>query len=97
MEAGSCLEGLAIVRQPDATLADDGVERLKVGNVFVDDRLVDELPKALGGLEFGSVGRKEQKPDSVGNLQIAFAMPMSAAQPTSSAEARFLALRFRSS
>ena len=59
METGSSLEGLSIVGQAGATLRDNGVERIEIGNVFVDDRFIDDLPKMLGGLKFGSVGRKE--------------------------------------
>ena len=55
MEAGSAFEGLALIRQSDTTLGNDGFERFEIGDVFVDDRLVEELPKRLGGLKFRRV------------------------------------------
>lgn len=43
--------------------------------MFVDDRLVEDLPEMLGGLKFGSIGWQEEKADSVRNLQIAQPTP----------------------
>ena len=56
MEAGPAFEGLAIIRQLDAAVGDDGFERFEIGDVFVDDRFVENLPKMLGGPKFGGVG-----------------------------------------
>ena len=55
MEAGPAFEGFALIRQSDTTLGNDGFERFEIGDVFVDDRLVEELPKRLGGLKFRRV------------------------------------------
>jgi len=72
MEAGSPFEDLAFIRQLDAALAKDGFERFEVGDVFVDDRLVEDFPKVFGGLKFRRVRGQKEKPDSVRNLQSLF-------------------------
>ena len=60
METGSPFEGLALVCQLGTSVGDDGLERFEIGDVFVDDRLVEELPKRLGGLKFRRArGQKE--------------------------------------
>ena len=48
MEAGPAFEGLAIIRQLDAAVGNDGFERFEIGDVFVADRFVEDLPKMLG-------------------------------------------------
>jgi hypothetical protein len=58
-----------------AALGNDGLEGFEVRYVFVDDGLVDGLPKVLCGLKLGGVGRKEDQPDSLGDRQVAFAVP----------------------
>ena len=74
-ETRSSLQGLSIVCEIIASLGNDGLEGFKVWDVFVDDGLVDGLPKVFCGLKLGGVGRKEDQPDSLGNRQVAFAMP----------------------
>ena len=61
MEAGSALQGLAVVGELCASLGDDGLERFDVGEVLVDDGFVHDLPEVLGGLKLGGVGRKEEQ------------------------------------
>jgi hypothetical protein len=56
-------------------LRDDSLEGFEVGDVFVDDWFVDDLPKMLSGLKLGGVGRKKYEPNSVGKLQVALAVP----------------------
>src|ERR1700688_814070 len=46
----------------------DGLE------VSVGERLVDECPKMLGGLQFGAVGTLENEPDPFGHDQIFWAV-----------------------
>ena len=58
-----------------AAIGDDGLEGFEVGDVFVDDGFVDDLPEMFGGLKLGGVGRKEQQSDSVGDHEVALAMP----------------------
>jgi len=75
MEAGSAFQGLAIVRELGASMRDDGLERFEVGDVFVDDGLVDGLPKMLCRLEFGRVWREKEQSDSFGNREVALGVP----------------------
>jgi hypothetical protein len=44
VESGSTFDGVALLGEGGASLADDIVEFLDGGDVFVDDRLVDERP-----------------------------------------------------
>jgi len=53
-----------LLGQSDALLRDDRVEVIESGDMFVNDRFVDERPKRLGWLQFGTVGRKEDKTSS---------------------------------
>ena len=55
METGSPFEGLALVCQMGTSVGDDGLERFEIGDVFVDDRLVEDFPKMFGGLKFRRV------------------------------------------
>jgi len=56
VEAGSAFEGLTIAGERGASLRNDELERFEVGDMLVDDGLVDGLPEVLCGLEFGGVG-----------------------------------------
>ena len=68
MESGSAFEGLALIRQLDAAVGNDAFEHFEIGDVFVDDRLVEDFPEMLGGLKFGRIGGQEEKTNSVRNL-----------------------------
>ena len=46
-------DGLGVISEFGATGADDRVEGVDVGDVLVDDRLVDESPQAFGELDPG--------------------------------------------
>ena len=68
VEAGAPFDDLAVSGQLSAAVGNDGVESFDVGDMGVDDRLVDDLPEMLGGLDFWRVARQEEKPYSVWNL-----------------------------
>ena len=52
MEAGSAFDGVAVIREGGAPLADDFVEVFDCSDVLVDDGLVDERPRCFGWLRF---------------------------------------------
>ena len=75
MEAGSPFEGLALIRQLDTSVGNDGLERFEIGDVFVDDRLVEDFPKMFRGLKFRRVRGQKEEADSVRNLQVCLPVP----------------------
>lgn len=75
MEASAPFDGLALAGQLDAALRDYGVEGVEVGDVLIDNRLIDGFPEMLGGLKLRRIGRQEEKPYPFGNPEIALAMP----------------------
>jgi hypothetical protein len=56
-----------LLSECNAVLADGLIESLDGLEVAVDQRLVDELPKVLGGLQLGAVGGLEHETDAVGH------------------------------
>ena len=58
-----------------AARGEDGVEFGQAGDVPVGDRLVQQGPEPLGGLEFRTVGRQEGEADPVGDGQTRRSMP----------------------
>ena len=73
MEVGVRLESGGV--EPTASLGDEGAEFVEGCDMPVDDRLIDERPEPLGGLEFGRVGRQKDEADPVGDDQVLGAMP----------------------
>jgi hypothetical protein len=64
MEAGAGLDGVAVGVEVEAAAGDDPVDLVQGREVPVDERLVEEGPEALGGLELGRVGRQVDEPDA---------------------------------
>jgi hypothetical protein len=56
---------------------DGGAEVVERGEMPIDDRLIQQRPEMLGGLEFGRVGRQEDQADPVRNREAFGAMPAS--------------------
>ncbi len=75
MEAGSAFDGVAVIREGGAPLADDFVEVFDCFDVLVDDGLVDERPRRFGWLRFRRIGREEDEPHAIGNFQPRLTMP----------------------
>ena len=61
--------------QGAASLCDDGIEFVDCFEVPVDEGLIEERPQAFGGLQFWTVGRQKDEPDSVGDGQIFWSVP----------------------
>jgi len=62
-------------REGGAARGDDLVEDFEVGNVLVDDGLVDERPEGLGGLHLRGVGRLEDQTEPLWHDKAGFAVP----------------------
>ena len=75
MEAGDGSGCLRVLREPDASCLDDGLRLVERIEMPVDDRLVDQLPQAFSGLQFGRIGRQVDEPDPVGNDQAGLGVP----------------------
>ncbi len=75
MEAGSAFDGVSLVGEGGASLADDVVEFVDGRDMFVDDGLVDQRPQCFGWLQFWRVGRQEDQAHAVGDMEARFAMP----------------------
>jgi hypothetical protein len=75
MESSSALDGVAFVGEGDASFADDMVEFFDRRDMFVDDRFVDKRPQRFGWLQFGRLGRQEDRPHAVWDMEPRFAMP----------------------
>ena len=75
MEAGSPLEGLAIVGQGGASLRNDGLQRFEIRDVLVDDGLVHDLPERFCGLKLGGVGWEEEQTEPLGNREVGLGVP----------------------
>jgi hypothetical protein len=66
MEEGAGADWLSLVHEGDAALTDNFFEVLDGLEVSVDQGLVDELPKVLGRLQFGTMRRLKHEPDAIG-------------------------------
>jgi len=66
---------VALLGEGGATLADGVVESIKAVEIGVDERLVDKLPKMLGRLKLGAMGRLKDETKAVGNSQVFGSMP----------------------
>lgn len=65
----------AVLMQIAAALGDGSVEIVERSEVFVGERLVDERPQVLGGLQFGRAGGLIEEADAVWNGQVLWPMP----------------------
>ena len=54
MEVGVWPDGGGV--EPSAAFGDGGMERVQRGEMRVGDRLVDQRPETLGGLQLRSIG-----------------------------------------
>ena len=75
MEAGLAFDFLPFRGEDGATRGDDVVEGFEVGNMFVDDGLVDEGPQRFGGLHFRGVGGLEDEMETFRHDEAGFAVP----------------------
>jgi len=74
MEIGVACDGALVAMEMAASRGNRSIEIIEGSEVFVDERLIDEGPKVLGGLEFRAVGRLKDEPDAVGDRQVFRAM-----------------------
>jgi len=75
MEIGVACDGLLILVEMAASLGDDGIEIVDGVEVGVGERLIDERPQVLGGLEFRAMGRLVDEPDAVGDGEVLRTVP----------------------
>lgn len=75
MELCVVCDGVALLEEMATSRGNRGIEIVDGCKVHVDKRLIDERPKALGGLELRTAGRLIDEPDAVGNRQIFRAVP----------------------
>jgi hypothetical protein len=75
VESGSAFDVVSFVGEGGASLADDVVEFVDGRDMFVDDGLVDQRPQRFGWLQFWRVGRQEDQPHAVWDMEPRFAMP----------------------
>ena len=75
MEERAVAYHLLLIGECDAALAHGLVEVLDGLEVAVDERLIDEGPQMLGGLQLGTVGGLEDEPDAVWNDEVLGPMP----------------------
>jgi hypothetical protein len=75
MEVGVLGNDVLVLVKIAASLADGNVEIIDGVEVFVDERLIDERPKVLGGLYLGAIGRLVDEPDAVGDGQVFRCVP----------------------
>src|SRR5215831_1290490 len=64
-----------VLRKRDTALADSLVEGLDGLEVAVDERLVDERPQVLGGLQLRTIGGLEHQADAVGHGEVLWTVP----------------------
>ena len=67
MEVGVVFDGAVILLERAAPRSNGAIEVIDGFEVFVDERLIDERPEALGGLEFRAAWRLIDEPDAVWN------------------------------
>jgi len=75
VKAGSAFDDRGLLGEGAASICDDVLQRFDRGDVFVDERFVDQLPQRLGRLQFRRVRRKKNQPHAFGNIQARFTMP----------------------
>ncbi len=75
MEIGVACDGLLVLVEMAASLGDDGIEIVDGVEVGVGERLIDQRPEVLGGLEFRAIGRLVDEPDAVGNGEVLRTVP----------------------
>jgi hypothetical protein len=75
MEFGVLRDGFSVLIQMAASLSEDLIEIVDGVEVLVGERLIDERPQVLGGLEFGAVGRLVDQPDAIGDGEIFWPVP----------------------
>lgn len=77
MEIGGLGDGALVLEKHTASLCDSGIQIVDCVEVFVDERLINQRPKVLGGLEFRAVGRLIDQAQAVGNGQVFRPVPAS--------------------
>ena len=75
MEQCVCADRIALADQLDAAPAHHLFEVFDGLEMSVDERLIDELPKVLSGLQLRTMWRLEHEPDAVWNGKVFRAMP----------------------
>jgi len=75
MKIGVLRGGRLVLLQMAASCGDDRIELFDSVEVNVGERLVDEGPEVLGGLQFRAVGWLIDEPDAVWHGQIFRAVP----------------------
>lgn len=75
MEAGSCLDLLALLGEGDALVGDFLFEILEGRNMLVDDRLVEERPQGFCRLQLWTVGRQINEANAIWDLEAGGAVP----------------------
>lgn len=65
MKVGVLRDGLLVLMQMAASCGNDRIELVDGLEVSVGERLIDEGPKVLGGLQFGAIGGLIDEPDAV--------------------------------
>ena len=75
MEIGVSRDDFFVLREIAASLGNDGIEIVDGVEVGVGERLIDERPQVLGGLEFRAVGWLVDEPDAVGNGKVLRTVP----------------------
>lgn len=70
MEIGGVGDRRLVVVKGAASLCEGGVQVIDCLEVFVDERLVDQRPQVLGGLQLGTIGRLVDQADTVWNGQV---------------------------
>src|ERR1043166_2380086 len=75
MEVGGLGDGLLILVQHATALSDDVIEGFDRIEVSVHQRLVDERPKVLGGLQLRAVGGLVNQANAVRDGKILWAVP----------------------
>ncbi len=75
MEQRAGADGVELLGEGYAAIADRLVEALDGVEATVGKRLVDERPKMLSRLQLGAVGRLENETDAIGHGQVLRAVP----------------------
>ena len=75
MEVGVGFDDVSMLEEEAASCADGSIEIVDCCEVGIDERLVDEGPEVLGGLEFRTARRLIDEPDSIGNGEVFRAVP----------------------
>lgn len=67
MEVGVRFDDVSMLVEETASSIDGSIEIVDCCEVGIDERLVDEGPEVLGGLEFRAARRLIDKPDAIGD------------------------------